>query len=185
MIDPDVFEWQLADVLTDEQAMFILWTVKSLFCTRRGDFLRQYEFAERKLDDLLHRLKVMGFLQEDSGELILTEAGEIAISRLGIGSEPPVEENLVRVSGDIQARFNLPKERIYVENRFLEQLRQAGWLYPHERDPDTPYLVAEGRDTYRDVLLKKRLKESLRRINQEEGSPGSPSSRSTRQFMLW
>jgi|SRR5579875_548991 type I restriction enzyme R subunit len=171
MIDPDVFEWQLADVLTNEQALFILWTVKSLFCTRREDFLREYEFTERELDDLLHRLKVMGFLQEDSGELILTEAGEIAVSRLGIGSEPPVEENLVRASEDIQARFNLPKERIYVENRLIEQLRQAGWLYPHERDPDTPYLAAEGRETYRDVLLKKRLKESIRSINREAGKP--------------
>ena len=65
MIDPDIFDWQLADILTDERALFILWSVRTLFCTRKEDFLSEYAFTEDELDSLLYRLKVMGFLQEE------------------------------------------------------------------------------------------------------------------------
>jgi type I restriction enzyme R subunit len=171
MTDPDILDWQLADVLTDEHMLFILWTVKSLFCTRREDFLREYDFEPNELDALLHHLKIMGFLQEDNAELVLTEMGKTAVSYLHTTPTLMAEQKLARVSEGVQARFNLPKERIYVEQRLIEQLQQLGWHYPQERDPDTPYLTAEGRSTYHDVLLKDRLKQAIRRINAEEGKP--------------
>ncbi len=173
MTDPDIFEWQLADVLVDEQAMFVLWTVKSLFCTRREDFLREYDFAERELDDILYRLKVMGFLQEDGAELVLTDQGETALSFLR--STPSVTdadtEQVARVEADIQARFNLPEEYIYVEQRLIEQLQLLGWIYPQKSDPETSQLEVEGREKYSDILLKKRLKKAIRQLNTGDDKP--------------
>jgi hypothetical protein len=108
MIDPDIFEWQLADVLTDERLLFILWAVKTLFCTRREDFLREYAFDPQELDALLERLQLTNFLQEDGGELVLTNSGNIAVSQLDTAPEAPALTNLARPSEDVQARFNLP-----------------------------------------------------------------------------
>ncbi len=129
MTDPDIFEWQLADILVDEQAMFVLWTIKSLFCTRREDFLHEYEFSENELDHLLYRLKVLGFLQEDGAELVLTDQGETALSFLRSTDTAKDTEHTARVDADIRARFNLPKEHIYVEQRLIEQLKMLGWIY--------------------------------------------------------
>jgi len=171
MTEPDVFEWQLAAVVTDERLLFILWAVKTLLCTRREDFLREYEFDPRELDALLERLQLTNFLQEDGGELVLTNAGNIAVSQLDTAPVSPARANLARPAEDIQARFNLPKERIYVEDRLLEQLRDLHWSIPLGRDPDTPYLEAEGRTTYRDVLLKVSLKRAIRKFNTGPGRP--------------
>src|SRR5216110_738152 len=160
MTDPDILDWQLADVLVDEPAMFILWTVKSLFCTRKEDFLRQYDFAEQELDNLLYRLKVVGFLQEDGAELVLTAQGETALSFLR--STPSATdtdtEQTARIEADIQARFNLPKEYIYVEQRLIDQLTSLGWQYAEKKDEkidaEISQLEVEGREKYSDVLLK-------------------------------
>lgn len=171
MTEPDVFEWQLAAVVTDERLLFILWAVKTLLCTRREDFLREYEFDPRELDALLERLQLTNFLQEDGGELVLTNAGKIAVSQLDTAPVSPARANLARPAEDIQARFNLPKERIYVEDRLLEQLRDLHWSIPPGRDPDLPYLEAEGRTTYRDVLLKVSLKRAIRKLNTGPGKP--------------
>ena len=170
MSNPDIFDWQLASILTDEPALFVLWTVKSLFCTRKEDFLREYAFREQDLDDLLNRLKVMNFLQEDDEELILTEQGNIALSFLH--TAPPAIENLsARVEADIDARFNLPKERIYVEDKLIEQLRQLDWIILEKSSPEASQLEVEGREKYSDVLLKDRLRQALRQVNVGEGQP--------------
>jgi Type I restriction enzyme R protein N terminus (HSDR_N) len=171
MTDPDIFAWQLANIVTNEQAMFILWTVGSLFCTRREDFLREYDFLPHELDDLLYRLKVMDFLQEDGAELILTAQGEQALSYLNSTLQAPAPENTARVEADIQARFTLPKEYIYVEQRLLEQLQLLGWIYPEKPDAETSQLDVEGREHYRDVLLKTRLRKAIRAINTKDGKP--------------
>jgi type I restriction enzyme, R subunit len=171
MTDPDIFAWQLANVVTNEQAMFILWTVSSLFCTRREDFLREYDFIPHELDDLLYRLKMMDFLQEDGVELVLTAQGEKALSYLESVPQAPAPENTARVEADIQARFTLPKEYIYVEQRLLEQLQLLGWIYPEKPDAETSQLDVEGREHYRDVLLKTRLRKAIRAINTKDGRP--------------
>ncbi len=173
MAYPDIFEWQLADVVTDEQAMFILWTVQSLFCTRRADFLREYDFVESELDKLLYRLKMMNFLQEDGAELILTAQGEQALSFMHPAPPETNTEQIARVEADIQARFNLPKEYTYVEQRLIEQLQSAssGWVYLEKKDADISQLELEGREKYSDILLTKRLKAALLRINTDPDKP--------------
>ncbi|GCF10545.1 type I restriction endonuclease subunit R [Dictyobacter arantiisoli] len=171
MTDPDIFEWQLADILADEQAMFVLWTVKSLFCTRREDFLREYEFTENELDDLLYRLKVLGFLQEDGAELVLTDQGEIALSFLRSKDATIDTEQNARVAAGIQERFNVPKEHIYVEQRLIEQLKFLGWIYLEKTGTETSQLEFEGREKYSDVLLKKRLKKAIRQLNTSKDKP--------------
>ncbi len=172
MMYPDIFDWQLADILTNERALFILWSVKTLFCTRKEDFLNEYAFTEDDLDSMLHRLKVLGFLQEDDDEFVLTQAGETAVATLGPPGEDETEEDtLAREGKDIRERFSLPKERIYVENQLLEELQKLGWAYPEERELETPYLAIEGRETYSDVLLKGRLREAIRTLNSDGRKP--------------
>ncbi len=178
MTDPDVFEWQLADVLTNESALFILWAIKTLFCTRRADFLREYAFDPQELDSLLEQLRITNFLQDDGTELVLTNAGNLAVAQLDTAPAAPATHNLARPATDIEARFNVPKEHLYVEKRLMGQLQALGWSHggrhSHElvRDPETPsYVQTEGRKSYRDVLLKKSLKRAIYRLNQDKGMP--------------
>lgn len=171
MTNPDILEWQLASVVTDEQAMFVLWTVQSLFCTRKEDFLQEYDFDESELDKLLYRLKIMNFLQEDGEELVLTAQGETALSFMHPAPPTTDTEQIAHIEADIQARFNLPQEYIYVEQRLIEQLQSLGWIYLEKGDTETPQLEVEGREKYSDVLLKKRLREALLRVNTEEDKP--------------
>ena len=60
-------------------------------------------------------------------------------------------------------------ERTLVEEPFIEQLEGLGW--EHSRgDEEVPYLT--GRDSFREVLLKDRLRDAIRRINLDEhGEP--------------
>lgn len=60
-------------------------------------------------------------------------------------------------------------EKTLVELPFIEQLKGLGWK--HSRgDEDVPYLT--GRDSFREILLKDRLREAIQRINPgEDGEP--------------
>lgn len=170
---PDIYDWQLAHVINDQQAMFILWTVQSLFCTSKEDFRREYDFAEADLDTLLSRLIAMNFLQEDGEELILTAQGEQALSFMRPAPLDIDLEQLARAEGDIRDRFSLPAEYTYVEERLLEQLqsRSLGWTYLEKTDPTISQLEFEGRQKYSEVLLTARLKKALRRINTASNRP--------------
>ncbi len=63
----------------------------------------------------------------------------------------------------------LPNEYTVVEKPFIDQLKSMGWEHL-EGDVDVPYLTE--RAGFREVLLKDRLREALRRINVDEaGQP--------------
>lgn len=63
--------------------------------------------------------------------------------------------------------MSLPDEKTYVEIPFINQLRGLGWDHI-EGDIDVPYLTE--RESFRDVLLKDRLRQAVKKINlTEEG----------------
>lgn len=64
---------------------------------------------------------------------------------------------------------NLPDEKTYVEIPFIEQLKGMGWGHI-EGDIDVPYLTE--RESFREVLLKDRLRKALKKINlNDRGNP--------------
>ncbi len=170
---PDINEWQLAEVIVDQEAMFILWAIKTLFCTRREDFLNNYDFSseaetsEEVLDELLKRLAVQGFVQQDGADYVLTDLGEIAVAQL---EESEISEyaDLKRGTKEVEERFQIPTEASHVEARLLQQLQgqELAWEYI-EGDSQVAYLSE--RESFDEVLLKKRLAEAIYRINKKDG----------------
>jgi type I restriction enzyme R subunit len=62
-----------------------------------------------------------------------------------------------------------PDERTYVGIPFVDQLKGMGWEHI-EGDIDVPYLT--DRESFREVLLKDRLRKALKKINQDDkGDP--------------
>ncbi|MCK4486873.1 MAG: hypothetical protein KAU38_08945 [Desulfobacterales bacterium] len=62
-----------------------------------------------------------------------------------------------------------PDEKTYVEIPFIKQLKGMGWDHI-EGDIDVPYLTE--RDSFRDVLLTRRLRKAIKKINlDDERSP--------------
>jgi hypothetical protein len=62
-----------------------------------------------------------------------------------------------------------PDEKTYVEIPFIEQLKGLGWAHI-EGDIDVPYLTE--RESFREVLLRNRLRKALIGINRDdEGKP--------------
>jgi len=59
----------------------------------------------------------------------------------------------------------LPDEKTYVEIPFIEQLKGMGWAHM-EGDIDVPYLTE--RASFREVLLKDRLRKALMKINLDD-----------------
>ncbi len=57
------------------------------------------------------------------------------------------------------------KEYTQVELPFIQQLQALGWA-TLEGDTDVPYLTE--RENFKDVLLKSRLRDALRRINLDQ-----------------
>jgi type I restriction enzyme, R subunit len=58
-----------------------------------------------------------------------------------------------------------PDEKTYVEIPFIEQLIGLGWEYI-EGDIDVPYLTE--RESFREVLLRNRLRKALMEINRDD-----------------
>jgi len=56
----------------------------------------------------------------------------------------------------------------FAEKPFCEQLQKMGWSWI-EGDVDVPELTERG--SFRDVLLKERLSDAIRRINLRDGAP--------------
>src|SRR6266566_4232563 len=79
----DTYTWQIAQVLDNRRAMFILWAIKTLFCTTKADFLRHYKITDAELTLFLNYLTVQGFLQQDGEHYILTQLGEDTVELLG------------------------------------------------------------------------------------------------------
>src|SRR6266849_9920445 len=100
----DIYGWQLAEVLANRRALFVLWAVKTMFCTRVADFLYHYKITEDELLPLLDKLTVQGFLQQDGENYVLTSLGDQAVSYLG---ELEISEfaHLERPSMEVDYRF--------------------------------------------------------------------------------
>src|SRR5437660_2636189 len=80
--DVDRYTWQMAEVLANRRALFVLWAVKTLFCTTKADFLHHYKITEDELNFLLENLTVQGFLQQDDEHYVLTELGNETVKKL-------------------------------------------------------------------------------------------------------
>lgn len=156
---------RIAEVRIDEQRMFILWAVKVLFCTRVEDFKENFG-GEMPVAQLIEDLELLGFLQRDGAELVLTAIGERAVSHLKDLSPSDLAER-DRPAQDVQRRFNQKlNEVLLVEENFINQLKGLGWQ-PIVGDRNDPSKTE--RESFREVLLKDRLREALRRINIDEG----------------
>jgi type I restriction enzyme R subunit len=175
--EPTIEEWQHAEAVVNPQSSFVLWAIKTLFCTRKTDF--RHHFGDQlPIDEILHKLEMQGFVQQDGADYVLTSEGEQVVARLG---EPEISQyaNLKRETASIADRFEAvdvdqteiieedttPTEYTLVESPLITQLKGLGWT-PLEADKFVPELSE--RESFRDVLLIKRLRASLRRINLDE-----------------
>ena len=78
---------------------------------------------------------------------------------------------------------HLPNERTAVEMPFVKQLQIMGWSHV-EGDIHVPYLT--GRQSFREVLLGERLRESIHEINLDEnGKPWLDDARISQAVMRW
>lgn len=201
----DIYGWQLAQVLVNRRALFVLWSVKTLFCTRMADFLHHYKITEHELQPMIDRLMEQGFLQQDGENYVLTELGEKAVGYLKnvnisqfahperLSAEvdirfESVEEELEAATGaeaiDEASKGLTDRERAVethfwhgrehdrskpeatlVELPFIQQLVGLGWEYI-PGDIGVPELTY--RQSFREVLLEKHLREALPEINRDE-----------------
>lgn len=106
----DIYGWQLAEVLVNRRALFVLWAVKTMFCTRVADFLYHYKITQDELMPMLDRLTIQGFLQQDGENYVLTEFGEQAVKYLG---ELEISEfaHPERFSIEIETRFESVEQK--------------------------------------------------------------------------
>ena len=102
--ESDIYGWQRAEVLANRRLMFVLWAVKTLFCTSTADFLHHYKITEPELHVALNRLTVQGFLQRDGENYVLTQLGEETASYLGTLSESQFAHP-ERISAEVDTRF--------------------------------------------------------------------------------
>lgn len=174
---PTLEEWQRAEAVVNPQSSFVLWAIKTQFCTRKSDF-RHHFGNQLPIDALLHKLELQGFVQPDGADYSLTAAGDEVVARLG---EPEISEyaDLKREAASVAHRFDAvdvtqqdiveddPASNEYslVEHPLIEQLNGLGWSYL-EGDKFVPELTE--RESFRDVLLMSRLRAALRRINLDE-----------------
>ena len=100
----DTYKWRIAQMLINRRALFVLWAIKTLFCTTQADFLENYKLTEAELTPLLKRLTVEGFLQQDSENYVLTQMGEETVKHLG---EMDISEfaEPARLSREVLTRF--------------------------------------------------------------------------------
>lgn len=174
MSESVVWDWRQAEVMLDERELFVLWTIKTYFCTRLEDFHRHFA-ADFPAEDLITDLEKLGFLQRDGVELVLTELGESAVTFLGEAKRSKYAQ-LLREAASVAKRFEAAdkdhveiieeaetsSEYTLVERPLVEQLQKLGWSYL-SGDKFISYLTE--RDSFREVLLTSRLRAALRSIN--------------------
>lgn len=174
---PTLEEWQRAEAVVNPQSSFVLWAVKTQFCTRRSDFRRHFG-DQLPIDSLLGKLELQGFVQPDGADYALTAAGDEVVARLG---EPEISRyaDLKREAASVAQRFDAAdvtqpeiveddpasNEYTLVERPLIGQLEGLGWSYL-EGDRFVPELTE--RESFRDVLLPSRLRAALRRVNLDE-----------------
>lgn len=174
---PTIEEWQRAEAVVNPQSSFVLWAIKTQFCTRKSDF-RHHFGDELPIDELLHKLELQGFVQPDGADYALTAFGEEVVDRLG-ELEISKYADLKREAASVAHRFGAvdltqpeiieddpaSNESTLVERPLIEQLNGLGWSYL-AGDKFVPELTE--RDSFRDVLLMNRLRAALRRLNLDE-----------------
>jgi hypothetical protein len=64
-------DWKIAEVFVNTETLFVLWAVKTEFCTRSVDFQKNYG-DELPFDALIQSLEMDEFLQADGEELVLS-----------------------------------------------------------------------------------------------------------------
>jgi type I restriction enzyme R subunit len=170
-------EWQQALTLATPRKSFTLWAIKRQFCTRRSDFLENYGL-ELRIDEVLAELEQDGFIQRDGEDYSLTAEGEFLALMFGPGKLSDYAQ-LAREDAAIARRFaDVDKQRVeipedapdstefaLVEEPLIKQLKKLGWTYL-EGDQHVPYLTE--RESFREVLLMKRLRAALRKINLDD-----------------
>ena len=174
---PTLEEWQRAEAVVNPQSSFVLWAIKTQFCTRKSDF--RHHFGDQlPIDALLHKLELQGFVQPDGADYALTASEDEVVARLG---EPEISKyaDLKREAASVAHRFDAvdttqpeiieddpaSNEYTLVELPLIEQLKGLGWSYL-AGDKFVPELTE--RESFRDVLLVNRLRAALRRINLDE-----------------
>ena len=180
----------VAQILAQPRELFVLWTIGTQFCVSVRDFRRNYS-PDWPLESTLDQLDQRGFLLHGAdGLLSLTELGQRAVERLGpveVAEFAHLAAPLPRVAERFEAKEisqavnkaaqipaepslgALPNEWSLVERPFLEQLRAMGWKYL-QGDPDVPDFTE--RESFREIILKARLRARLREINLDDsGKP--------------
>src|SRR5258708_37085231 len=111
----DTYTWQIGQILVNRRAMFVLWAVKTLFCTTKADFLHHYKITDAELTPLLEHLTIQGFLQEDGEHYVMTEMGNETVDYLG---ELDISQfaQPARLSREVTTRFE-PDASVLVTGR--------------------------------------------------------------------
>ena len=191
----DTYAWQIGQILVNRRALFVLWAVKTLFCTTKADFLHHYKITAAELTPLLEHLTIQGFLQEDGEHYVMTQMGNEAVDYLG---ELDISQfaQPARLSREVTTRFEpdasllvTDKETSYeqeiiaeqfwqdrehdrgkpeatfVELPFIQQLVSLGWEYKPGHLSAPEFTE---RRTFREVVIEKYLEEALFKINLDE-----------------
>ncbi len=116
--ESDIYGWQRAEVLASRRLMFVLWGVKTLFCTSKADFLHHYQFDPRELDAALERLTVQGFVQRDDENYVLTQLGEETVQYLSNLKESQFAHP-ERTNAEVDKRFESTENAVHSEEREL------------------------------------------------------------------
>lgn len=205
----DTYAWQIAQVLDNRRAMFILWAIKTLFCTTKGDFLEHYKITDAELALFLDYLTVHGFIQQDGEHYVLTQLGDDTVELLGDLSISEFARPQ-RLSREVTTRFkpaaSLPvpvevtdndeiaqefwqdreydrqnQEAASVELPFIQQLVSQGWQYKRG-DINAPEFT--DRSTFREVFIETYFREALPRANRDEKTGETWMTDFHIQFML-
>jgi type I restriction enzyme R subunit len=177
--EPTLEEWQRAEAVVSPQSSFVLWAIKTQFCTRKSDFHHHFG-TQLPIDSILHKLELQGFVQLDGADYAVTAAGAEVVARLG---EPEISKyaDLKRAAVSVAYRFDAAdvtqldlieddpasNENTLVERPLIEQLEGLGWSFL-EGHKFVPELTE--RESFRDVLLLNRTRAALRRINLDENN---------------
>ncbi len=131
-----------------------------------------------RIDEVLAELEQDGFIQRDGEDYSLTAEGEFLALRFGPGKLSEYAP-LKREDAAIASRFaDADKQQVeiledarnstefaLVEEPLIKQLKRLGWTYL-EGDRFVPYLTE--RESFREVLLMKRMRAALRKINLDD-----------------
>jgi len=161
---PTLEEWQRAEAVVNPQSSFVLWAIKTQFCTRKSDF--RHHFGDQlPIDALLHKLELQGFVQSDGADYALTSAGEEVVSRLG---EPETRENLDRHGPGLK-RVEDDRRHEIAQARNEREARTGSEAGPQLRQRHAGQGAPAASPEARRGLFKRRIELAVRRENAASG----------------